>query len=142
MRWDALSTRHRGRSHVLSALPPYVFLSHSSESRYLGCCYQQAMSSFRVHTAPASKAIDRDDLKLIKLPGCIFLQRNKLTLLRITVHKLTTQRPPWDPHPKTAEFIPSYCIYQRLILIDRLCGPVVRVSGYRSRCPGFDSRRF
>jgi hypothetical protein len=25
---------------------------------------------------------------------------------------------------------------------DRLCGLVVRVSGYRSKIPGFDSRRF
>jgi hypothetical protein len=25
---------------------------------------------------------------------------------------------------------------------DRLCGLVVRVSGYRSRCPGLDSRPF
>jgi hypothetical protein len=25
---------------------------------------------------------------------------------------------------------------------DRLCGLVVRVSGYRSRCPGLDSRHF
>jgi hypothetical protein len=28
------------------------------------------------------------------------------------------------------------------IIIDRLCGLAVRVSGYRSRGPGFDSRRF
>jgi hypothetical protein len=27
-------------------------------------------------------------------------------------------------------------------LVDRLCGRVIRVSGYRSRGPGFDSRRF
>jgi hypothetical protein len=26
--------------------------------------------------------------------------------------------------------------------MDRLCGLVVRVSGYKSRGPGFDSRRF
>jgi hypothetical protein len=26
--------------------------------------------------------------------------------------------------------------------LDRLCGLVVRVSGYRSRGPGFDSRRY
>jgi hypothetical protein len=26
--------------------------------------------------------------------------------------------------------------------VDRLCGLVVRVSGYRSRGPGFDFRRF
>jgi hypothetical protein len=29
-----------------------------------------------------------------------------------------------------------------IIIIDRLCGLVVRVPGYRSRCPGFDSRRY
>ena len=31
------------------------------------------------------------------------------------------------------------CIY---IYIDRLCGLVVRVSGYRYRGPGFDPRRY
>jgi len=31
----------------------------------------------------------------------------------------------------------SYCSY-----IDRLCGLVVRVSGYRYRGPGFDPRRY
>ena len=29
-----------------------------------------------------------------------------------------------------------------LYMIDRLCGLVVRVSGYRYRGPGFDSRRY
>jgi hypothetical protein len=29
-----------------------------------------------------------------------------------------------------------------LYYFDRLCGLVVRVPGYRSRCPGFDSRRY
>jgi hypothetical protein len=35
-------------------------------------------------------------------------------------------------------------LYCTLLCIDtdRLCGLVVRVSGYRSRGPGFDSRRF
>jgi hypothetical protein len=28
------------------------------------------------------------------------------------------------------------------VIEDRLCGLVVRVSGYRSRGPGFDSRRY
>ena len=28
------------------------------------------------------------------------------------------------------------------LLVDRLCGLVVRVSGYRYRGPGFDSRRY
>jgi hypothetical protein len=32
--------------------------------------------------------------------------------------------------------------YVHSILIDGLCGVVVRVSGYRSRGPGFDSRRY
>jgi hypothetical protein len=27
-------------------------------------------------------------------------------------------------------------------MIDRLCGPMVRVSGYRSRGPGFDSQHY
>jgi hypothetical protein len=29
-----------------------------------------------------------------------------------------------------------------LLLMDRLCGPVIRVPGYRSRGEGFDSRRY
>jgi len=29
-----------------------------------------------------------------------------------------------------------------LVIIDRLCGLVVRVSGYRYRGPGFDPRRY
>ena len=29
-----------------------------------------------------------------------------------------------------------------IIIIDRLCGLVVRVSGYRYRGPGFDPRRY
>jgi hypothetical protein len=33
--------------------------------------------------------------------------------------------------------IPKYIVYS-----DRLCGIVVRVPGYRSRGPGFDSRHF
>jgi hypothetical protein len=33
-------------------------------------------------------------------------------------------------------------IYKASVNPDRLCGLVVRVSGYRYRGPGFDSRRF
>ena len=40
----------------------------------------------------------------------------------------------------------SVCVRQNLIshfhLIDRLCGLVVRISGYRYRGLGFDSRRY
>ena len=32
--------------------------------------------------------------------------------------------------------------YAVLVSLDRLCGPVVRVSGYRYRGPGFDPRRY
>jgi len=35
---------------------------------------------------------------------------------------------------------PVYDVYSSLR--DRLCGLVVRVSGYRYRGPGFDSRRY
>jgi len=35
-----------------------------------------------------------------------------------------------------------YHIYIILYYIDRLCGLVVRVSGYRYRGPGFDPRRY
>ena len=31
---------------------------------------------------------------------------------------------------------------EALVVADRLCGLVVRVSGYRYRGPGFDSRRY
>jgi hypothetical protein len=35
------------------------------------------------------------------------------------------------------------CIYKKLKhTVDRLCGLVVRVLAYRSRDPGFDSRRY
>ena len=40
----------------------------------------------------------------------------------------------------------SYCclciLIVSLCILDRLCGLVVRVSGYRYRGPGFDSRRY
>ena len=36
----------------------------------------------------------------------------------------------------------SIFILQLILLDDRLCGLVVRVSGYRYRGPGFDSRRY
>jgi hypothetical protein len=36
----------------------------------------------------------------------------------------------------------SYNLLSVRTLKDRLCGLVVRVSGYKSRCPGFYSRRF
>jgi hypothetical protein len=39
---------------------------------------------------------------------------------------------------KSLFFLAKSLIY----VFDRLCGLVVRVSGYRSRGPGFDSRRF
>ena len=32
--------------------------------------------------------------------------------------------------------------YIDMAVVDRLCGLVVRVSGYRYRGPGFDSRRY
>jgi hypothetical protein len=34
------------------------------------------------------------------------------------------------------------CALRRAVSADRLCGLVVRVPGYRSRGPGFDSRRY
>jgi hypothetical protein len=37
---------------------------------------------------------------------------------------------------------PSVSFSMSVIVPDRLCGLVVRVSGYRSRGAGFDSRRF
>jgi hypothetical protein len=36
----------------------------------------------------------------------------------------------------------SLIIIIRIIIISGLCGLVVRVPGYRSRGPGFDSRRY
>ena len=33
-------------------------------------------------------------------------------------------------------------IFIGFIILDRLCGLVVRVAGYRYRGPGFDSRRY
>jgi hypothetical protein len=33
-------------------------------------------------------------------------------------------------------------VYICTVYIDRLCGLVVRVLGYRTRCPGFDSRAY
>jgi hypothetical protein len=48
----------------------------------------------------------------------------------------------FPPHPFHF-IIDSYLIIQRYInWSDRLCGLVVRVPGYRSRGPGFDSRRY
>jgi len=41
-------------------------------------------------------------------------------------------------HPEV--FIEVFAII--IIIIDRLCGLVVRVSGYRYRGPGFDPRRW
>jgi hypothetical protein len=41
----------------------------------------------------------------------------------------------------TAE-LPHIKLRLYVILLDRLCGQVVRVPGYRSRGPGFDSRRY
>jgi len=44
--------------------------------------------------------------------------------------------------------VPLVCVFRVSILvrlrgnIDRLCGLVVRVSGYRYRGPGFDPRRY
>jgi hypothetical protein len=35
---------------------------------------------------------------------------------------------------------PDWCSF--VVFLDRLCGLVVKVSGYTSRGPGFDSRRF
>ena len=36
----------------------------------------------------------------------------------------------------------TYIIKLRIVYSDRLCGLVVRVSGYRYRGPGFDPRRY
>jgi hypothetical protein len=48
---------------------------------------------------------------------------------------------------RTSQFIKIYNIFKTIynmvyILQDRLCGLVVRVPGYRSRGPRFDSRRY
>jgi hypothetical protein len=52
----------------------------------------------------------------------------------------------WDnkyiPKPFSAEkYYYYYIALYYIILYERLCGLVVRVPGYRSRSPGFDSRR-
>jgi hypothetical protein len=38
----------------------------------------------------------------------------------------------------------NFCIFKEAVYlaVDRLCGLVVRVPGYRSKGPGFDSRRY
>jgi hypothetical protein len=44
----------------------------------------------------------------------------------------------------SAEILHKYFWIMGILIshIDRLCGLVVRVPSYRSRCPGFDSRRY
>jgi hypothetical protein len=42
--------------------------------------------------------------------------------------------------PRTVQYVPSCCTCY--VMPDRLCGLVVRVSGYRYRGPGFDPRRY
>ena len=47
---------------------------------------------------------------------------------------------PPDRHMSDGSIKEVYSVYN--INTDRLCGLVVRVSGYRYRGPGFDSRRY
>ena len=44
--------------------------------------------------------------------------------------------------PKHVEFYSKNKFEKVVHLVDRLCGLVVRVSGYRYRGPGFDPRRY
>jgi hypothetical protein len=50
-----------------------------------------------------------------------------------------------DPRSSSSKLVTSLTNLFFLVLLfilDRLCGLVVRVAGYRSRYPGFDSRRY
>jgi hypothetical protein len=47
-----------------------------------------------------------------------------------------------NPLKHSGNYLYHQYLKTEFCLRDRLCGPVVRVSGYRSRGPGLDSRRF
>ena len=61
--------------------------------------------------------------------------------VKLALHSL------WYHHTETSEWskitkIQFYKYEQIVVNFDRLCGLVVRVSGYRYRGPGFDPRRY
>jgi hypothetical protein len=69
-------------------------------------------------------------------------QRNKLLFLSFTFNFDTCFGPKW---PSSDVLLPQpvfLFVFPWLYCVDRLCGLVFRVPGYRSRVPGFDSRRY
>jgi len=73
------------------------------------------------------------------------LQSNNHTVIKTILEKLTVAYGTKKYHVlyETRRFIKLLCrLFQVVPIVDRLCGLVVTVSGYRYRGPGFDPRRY
>jgi hypothetical protein len=68
------------------------------------------------------------------------LQYNIMEISRVV--PLSGPEPFHPPFPFKNRYVAKLNFVLFRFTMDRLCGLVVRVSGYRSRGPGFDSRRF
>jgi hypothetical protein len=72
--------------------------------------------------------------------GSLDLRRLPVPGGRAQVKSRTAFSPSYNIVPGNDVIFYIFMLY--LYVCDRLCGLVVRVSGYRSRGPGLDSRRF
>jgi hypothetical protein len=71
--------------------------------------------------------------------------RRKKTRQQISENNIRTESNIWSQVPEWARYLDIITDWPRVVIwlwLDRLCGLVVRVPGYRSRGPWFDYRRY